>query len=72
MNAKLEKAIAWMGTRYVMHPSRRVQKLSKGDQVEMHTTDIAETFKRVVKQIEEEKAKRLRDERRAAKKGEQQ
>ena len=49
MKAKLERAILWMGSKYVMHPSRRVCRLKPGAQIDLHRTDVAATFKRVAK-----------------------
>ena len=52
MNEKLERAIAWMGPRYVLHPENRVQKIPFSQQQEMYRTDVAATFKRVRKSME--------------------
>jgi hypothetical protein len=52
MNEKLERAIEWMGPRYVLHPENRVQKIPLPQQQEMYRTDVAATFKRVRKSME--------------------
>ena len=46
---KLEAAILWLGPRYVLHPSRRVEKLKEAQQSELLRADVAATFKRVRK-----------------------
>ncbi len=46
---KLEAAILWLGPRYVLHPSRRVEKLKEAQQSELLRADVASTFKRVRK-----------------------
>lgn len=49
---KIEKAISYLGPRYICHPSRRVQALRKADQADVHKANVADTFKRVRKQME--------------------
>mgnify|MGYP003662511676 CR=1 FL=1 len=47
--AKLHRAKEWLGTRYVLHPANRVQRIPPAQQQEMHKTDVAATFKRIRK-----------------------
>ena len=42
---KLDAAVEWLGTRWVFHPARHIQKGDYKPQ-EIHTSNVAETFKR--------------------------
>jgi hypothetical protein len=53
---KIEKAIAYLGPRYICHPSRRVERLKEARQSDIHKADVAGTFKRVRKIMEREQA----------------
>lgn len=51
---KREFAIAWLGPRYVLHRSRRVQKLRQSNQQDIHKADVAATFRKIARQLEKE------------------
>ena len=51
---KIERAIAYLGSRYICHPSRRIERLKEAQQSDIHKADVAQTFKRVRKQLEKE------------------
>ena len=48
---KLAAAILILGERWVLHPARRVQRLTEGQQVELHKADVTATFKRVRRRL---------------------
>lgn len=54
MQKKLDQAIAWLGEKWVLHPSRRVPKGNYEQRV--MRCDVAATFKRVQKQLVKEEA----------------
>lgn len=49
MQKKLDQAIAWLGEKWVLHPSRRVPKGNYETRIQR--CDVAATIKRVQKQI---------------------
>lgn len=49
---KHERAVAWLGSRYILHPSRRVQRLKLAEQNDIHKADVPATIKRVTKLLE--------------------
>ncbi len=51
---KIEKAIAYLGSRWICHASRRVERLKQAQQSDVHKADVGATFKRVRKQMEKE------------------
>ena len=51
---KIEKAIAYLGPRWICHASRRVQALRKADQADVHKANVADTFRRVRRAMEKE------------------
>lgn len=52
MQKKLDNAIAWLGDKWVLHPSRRVPKGNY--EVKTLRVDVAATFKRMQKQLAKE------------------
>ena len=52
--AKLEAAIAWLGSHYVLHPDRRIKRGDYQPQ-EIHRADVALTFARVRERMAPEK-----------------
>ena len=52
--AKIERAIQYLGPRYICHPSRRIERLKEAQQSDVHKADVASMFKRVRKQLEKE------------------
>ena len=49
---KRESAIAWMGERWILHPTRHVQRLKDGAQIDLHRCDVARTIAKYRKQQE--------------------
>ena len=52
MQKKLDEAVAWLGEKWVLHPSRRVPK-GNYEQKTMRC-DVGATFKRIQKQMAKE------------------
>ncbi|MDE2020585.1 MAG: hypothetical protein KGJ13_09645 [Patescibacteria group bacterium] len=51
---KIEKAIVYLGPRWICHPSRRIERLKEAQQSDIHKADVAATIKRVRKAMERE------------------
>ena len=43
---KIERAIAYLGPRWICHPSRRIERLKEGQQSDIHKADVAATFRK--------------------------
>ena len=48
---KLDAAIAWLGSRYVFHPDRAVQRIPFAEQIPMHRADVTQTWERARKRM---------------------
>ncbi len=46
MTERRALAIEWLGSRYVFHPDRHIQRIPESQQISMHKANVGETFRK--------------------------